>query len=230
MANEVKTEETRLQKKSDLFAPKKYGIAAQREQAMAELKSINPLECTNRLGIIFDDSISMAGQKIKDARMGITNFLSSCKPQETSIALYPLESSSKTLTIDYNTLNVYVSCLTTIGGTPLYEAIKRCQNNEKLTRNVVFSDGEPNPDDIYHKDDVIQYARENKVPIDTVFIGDKLSRGYKELEQLAELTGGIFVHFEDSAQLNRNLKYLSPGLRGLLADPSIKNKVEKGQM
>jgi hypothetical protein len=55
------------------------------------------------------------------------------------------------------------------------------------------------------------------------------SKGYKILKELAEKTGGIFVHFKDSASLSSSLKYLSPGLRGLLSNPELKAKIERGE-
>jgi hypothetical protein len=49
------------------------------------------------------------------------------------------------------------------------------------------------------------------------------------MEEIAKLTGGIFVWFKDSTSLNHNLKYLAPRYRALLANADMKAKVEKGE-
>jgi hypothetical protein len=49
------------------------------------------------------------------------------------------------------------------------------------------------------------------------------------MKWIAEQTGGVFIHFKDSKSLTSGLKYLSPGLRGMLMNPEIKAKIEKGE-
>ena len=59
------------------------------EKAKAEQPSRDPLKCVNRIGLIFDDSASMAGKPVEDARAACEEFLKSCGA-DTAVALYPL--------------------------------------------------------------------------------------------------------------------------------------------
>ena len=178
----------------------------------------------------------MGGQAIKDAHTAIQAFSNSCTPQETSIAIYPLNADSKDRTCNYDILNAYVRGINATGGTPLYgKTIDALQN--KLTRIVIFSDGDPTDrnegygEEYQHDrhEQTIECALSHETPLDTVFIGSEYDKGYKILKELAERTGGIFVHFKDSSSLSRSLKYLSPGLRGMLMNPEIKAKIERGE-
>lgn len=229
---EEETKITTTKTAAEMLKPKMgMGISAKRRAINERLAEVKPEECLNRLGIVFDDSGSMCGKAINDAHAAVSNFLTSCSALETSVAVYPMNAECKTLTNNYTMITMYINGVDATGGTPLYRILIKMLKEEKLTRGIVFSDGCPNNDDsIYYKDEAINAAKEKEIPIDTVFIGYKDSPGYNELKNLAEKTGGIFVWFEDSTSLNRSLKYLSPGLRGLLTNPDIKQRIEKGEV
>ncbi len=242
--------ETSITKTPDIFKPKRStSLAARRAQVEQKLKEINPLECPHRLGLIFDDSGSMTGEPLKNAKTAVQNFTNSCNPLETSIALYPMNGIKRSLTIDYTSLNILVMGIDdrNLGGTPLYNALDQLLIHEDITRGVIFSDGSPT-DSNYHntagqedlncrtltmKEFTIQRAKTKQIPVDTIYIGDggtpdNRPDGYKEMQWIAEQTGGLFIHFSDSASLNKSLKYLSPALRPLLANAELKAKIEKG--
>lgn len=227
----TKEDSTLARSAAEMLKPKMgMGLGAKRRAVAARLADVKPEECPNRLGIVFDDSGSMSGQPMTDAHSAVTNFLSTCSAFETSVAVYPMNAESKPLTNNYALVTMYVNGIQATGGTPLYSTLSEMLESEKLTRAIVFSDGKPNNGDSYlHRDEVISISKGREVPVDTVFIGLKGSTGYKELEQLAKDTGGIFVWFEDSTSLSRSLKYLSPGLRGLLSNPDVKARIEKGE-
>lgn len=229
---EEETKITTTKTAAEMLKPKMgMGISAKRRAINERLAEVKPEECLNRLGIVFDDSGSMCGKAINDAHAAVSNFLTSCSALETSVAVYPMNAECKTLTNNYTMITMYINGVDATGGTPLYRTLIKMLKEEKLTRGIVFSDGCPNNDDsVYYKDEAINAAKEKEIPIDTVFIGYKDSLGYNELKNLAEKTGGIFVWFEDSTSLNRSLKYLSPGLRGLLTNPDIKQRIEKGEV
>jgi len=236
-------------KASEMLKPKLgMGISGARRAAQAKLAEIKPEECPHRLGLEFDDSGSMSGQPLRDAITAVQNFLTSCSPLETSVAVYPMNKEPKALTNDYNLINLFVGSFrdAELGGTPLYATLINMLKDGQITRGIIFSDGEPTDgrkrysawddeeetmkvDPETPKDKAIKSAKEKKIPVDTVFIGYKDSNGYKEMQWIAEQTGGIFVHFTDSASLSKSLKYLSPGLRGLLTNPDIKAKIERGE-
>lgn len=219
----------------------KKGIALRRQQNEQTINEIDPKTLPNRLGLVFDDSGSMSGDAIENAHSAVKNFTSCCSFQDTSIALYPLNQDNKPLTVDYDILNMYVMGLNATGGTPLYTVLLKMYENEDLTRAVVFSDGSPTDSklvgfseswDSKPKDfavGIISKYKSKEIPIDTIYIGIKESSGYREMEEIARLTGGIFIHFTDSMSLNQNLKYLAPRYRALLANPEIKAKIERGE-
>jgi|SRR5580765_390382 len=235
------TEENKIEKPSavaDMFKPKKYGIAAKREAAQKKIAELNPLDMANKLAIVFDDSGSMNGQKIRDAHDGVRGFTNQCIPTETSLAVYPLNDDYKPLTCNYDLLNLAVSSIRATGGTPLYAKTQQAlKHSDGYDRLVLFSDGDPTDKNVgygdeYTKDnheETIKLANSVETPLDTVYIGIEGTTGYDVMKDLADKTGGIFIHFKDASSLASGLKYLSPGLRGLLANPEIKAKIERGE-
>jgi len=221
----------------------KRGLAKNINDATETLAKLDPNTRQNRLGLVCDDSGSMSGEAISNAHTAVSNFCSNCKPQETSICIYPLNASKKELICDYDILTIYWNSINATGGTPLYTKLDEMIENEKITRAVVFSDGGPTDGRIWIDGDlfgnnsvdnekvkeIINKYKSKEIPIDCIFIGLKDSTGYKELELLAKLTNGIFVHFTDSKSLSTSLKYLTPGLRGLLANSEIKEKIQRGE-
>jgi Mg-chelatase subunit ChlD len=219
----------------------KKGIAANREKAEQTLKELDPTKVTNRLGLVFDDSGSMSGEAIDNAHKAVKNFTDACNFTDTSIALYPLNKDNKPLTVDYDVLNLYVMGIPADGGTPLYTILLKMIQNESITRAVVFSDGGPtdakllSPCESWDSkppafaQDIIKKYNEKEISIDTIYIGIAEGSGYKEMQEIARLTGGIFIHFENSTSLSRNLKYLAPRYRALLANAELKEKVQRGE-
>jgi hypothetical protein len=246
MANE-------LEKKSDLaslFQPKKWGIAAQKEQAKKMLDELDPKTMPNKLAIVFDDSGSMGSMnekgdksKIEDAKNGIRNFSAQCSPRDTALAVYPLNAEAKALTCNFDLLNLLVASIPSSGGTPLYGiTTTMLKSEDNYTRGILFSDGDPTDGSGYYsnyedtppernkmKEDMINLAIEKKLPLDAIFIGSADSKGYHLMKEIADRTGGIFIHFKDSASLSQNLKYLAPALRGILANAELKAKIERGE-
>jgi hypothetical protein len=218
------------QEKRNPFA--KRGIGANISDATDAISKIDPNTRKNRIGLVCDDSGSMSGESIINAHLAVTNFTANCKPLETSICIYPLNAASKPLTCDFDLLNMYWNSIGATGGTPLYTTLKKLIKTEEITRAVVFSDGDPTDDRLKETSElsftdsiaieVINLFRSQTVAIDTIFIGQANSSGYDEMKKLAELTGGIFIHFTDSKSLTQNLKYLTPGLRGLLVSGQVK--------
>jgi hypothetical protein len=232
----------------DMFKPKKWGIGAKKEAAKAAIAELNPEESEHRLGIVFDDSGSMADivddkSKIEHAQAGIRNFSHQCNPKDTSLAIYPLNKEAQKLTCNYDVFNMYVITIGPTGGTPLYTKTLQMLNECDITRGVLFSDGDPTDGSGYYshiedsenaerqslKEQVIAVALAKKVPLDCIFIGYADTSGYNVMKELADRTDGTFIHFKDAKSLGAGLKYLAPALRGLLANPEIKQKIERGE-
>jgi len=208
------------------MAPAQLGVRGLRRQAQAELVKLNPQDRPNRYAIGFDDSGSMQGEAIKNAKLGVSNFLTSCQPKETSVSIFTFDGKVVSLTCDYNAINVVVSGLSASASTPFFHTVNKMVNYE-VTRAIVFSDGAPDYNDPGNwQEKTINTAREKKIPVDCVYIGIGDNEYMKDL---SEKTGGIYMRFEDAKTLSRQLKYLSPAYIGMLMNAELKAKVERGE-
>lgn len=207
------------------------GLAAKKaaaETALAKeliqehvIKERAPEELEHRIGIVFDDSGSMHGSKLANAKLGVEEFLRSCNKDNTAVTIYPMNATGLKLNTNLPATAVFAKGINCGGGTPLLNTLKRMRNeNPSLTRAIVFSDGQPdNPN--FSKFGV---NRDWGLVVDTVFIG---SYGEEFMRELAEITGGIFLKFDPSkSNFATAFKYLAPGLRYLLANKSFKDKLE----
>jgi hypothetical protein len=206
------------------------GLAAKRA-ALAQSEPLTaaptkpPAEMEHRIGIVFDDSGSMCGEPIKNAHAGVEEFLRSCKPQETAVAIYPMNAAPLRLSVDLPALAMLARGVRDSGGTPLVRTLEQMLQHEKLTRAIVFSDGSPDNRII---DNVVTACKEKEIPVDTVFIGgehENSAIGF--MKALAEQTGGIFLHFAPGkANFRTAFRYLTPGNRYMLADKSFADKLQ----
>lgn len=212
---------------------KKVGIQGTREAAKQRMKDVDPNEVPNRYVIGFDDSGSMSGEAIGNAKKGVSGFLGSCTPTETSVAIYPFNAAPQPLVSMYDVINAYVGGLKATGGTPLYTTMIRILNEIKLTRAILFSDGEPTDElsgygeELQKNDErAIAKAVEMHVPFDTCYIGHGDS---PVLQHIAEATGGIYLKFDTTTSFAKNLKYLSPRYVALLANADLKERIQRGE-
>lgn len=211
---------------------------------------IKPEQALTRLRIIFDNSGSMMGSKIVNTKLGTVEFLKNCTLNKDAVAIHLLENPGSYVyqtsddAVSPNILNsvlmtdlaqlasdIDTDAITALAGTPLFECILRALRAEpQATRLIVFSDGEPNN----RKDEkeCITLAKEQKSPIDCVFIGDSREEGARLLKNLAEATGGIFLVFDPAKGVNMAdaLKYLAPAKRLMLMDSGFKAKLERGEV
>lgn len=223
-----------------IFKQKKVGMAARLETAQETAqKPINPDDFANRLGIVFDDSSSMGGTAIELAHQAVETFIKNCNSNDTCLAVYPLNAKPQILSNDFAQIGLYTMALVASGGTPLYTRLTEILSKEKMTRAIAFSDGGPTDgktnynffDDTGTKADhesVIKAYVAAKIPIDTVFIGDD-EHGEEIMKDLANRTGGTYLHFTKPEDMAKGLKYLAPRYRALLANAELKARVERGE-
>jgi hypothetical protein len=213
----------------------------------------DPAKATERIGIDFDDSGSMHGQQIEDAKAGCIEFMRNCIPNETACAVYPMSlfdytgysyghrpsTSITDLTIDLPALSQEISKITDVGGTPLFATLKAMLNaSPKLTRAIVFSDGSPNGDDLQLKDQTITQAQEQKIPVDTVYITQHYSNNtdypdpaYRLLKEIADKTGGYCLVFDkNKVNFKDAFKWLAPKLRLALSDGNVRQQLQDGKL
>lgn len=211
---------------------KPTGLAAIRQAAKHELlaqgKSIvkTPDEMEHRIGIVFDDSGSMSPLQIEDAHVGIEEFLRSCTKDQTAVTIQPLNAVPLYLSSDLPALSLLVKSIRATGGTPLVKKLNEMLSRNKLTRAIVFSDGSPNTYQEADYEKILGFH----IPIDTVYISDsqyKDQRAIEFMRKLAKDTDGYYLEFErGKSNFRTAFKYLSPGLRYMLADKSFVNKLE----
>lgn len=219
----------------------KLGIRGVGDAVKAKLENIKIEELKNRLVIGFDDSGSMSGSSIADAKKAVNGFLASCNPTETAVGIYPFCKFAKPMTNDYDLVNMFVQGLPATGGTPIYTKMIEMLEKETMTRGILFSDGGATDDnfdaEIWKEQksiqeptrtfvQALQKALGKKVPFDTVYIGGGDS---EELQAIAEITGGIYLKFDETTTFAKQMKYLSPKYIGLLANADIKARVERGE-
>lgn len=220
MSNEIAV------KKSPFRVP--VGLAARKAAAAAieparEAVTIEPDKMPDRIGIVFDDSGSMYGT-IEDAHLAVEEFLRSCKPATTAVAIWPMNVSYLKMCTDLPQLAIQVKNIQATGGTSILGTLDKMRQCENLTRAIVFSDGE---DSDYNFEGIISGYQTAKIPVDTVYIGPESERAIRLLKRIAEATGGIFLHFDPKkSNFRESFKYLAPGYRAMLADKSFADKIQ----
>ena len=203
------------------------GLAAKKAAAKAEdpNQPILVSEMKHRIGIVFDDSVSMGVEQNQDAIAGTEEFLRSCVKDETAIAIQPLNRDGLRLNSNLPAVAIFVQSIRSSGGTPLIPRLKDILYDNPLTRAIVFSDGAPNNYTAQAYKQVIDFG----VAIDTVYIpsGYVDDRAESFMKKLATDTDGIYLRFErGKSNFRTAFKYLSPGLRHMLADKSFVAKLE----
>jgi Mg-chelatase subunit ChlD len=210
------------------------------EQTKTAFEYVPAAQIKEKIRIIFDDSCSMSGPKIDDARLGTIEFMRNCIPNEVAVAVHPLEyrkePSLSILTTDLPSLSTKVKTIPVTGSTPLYSTMIEVYNAEpKLTRGIIFSDGAPDLSAVESAEVSIAFFAEAKIPVDTVLIAtgtpSPQSREYLCLKEIADKTGGYFLVFDrNKMDFKKAFKYLAPGLRLRLADGSARKALEEGRL
>lgn len=225
--------------KGSLFGAKKSALASRIEDAKA---TQDPLKVENKIFLLVDDSGSMSGQKLNDAKKAVSEFLRTCNPQNTSVGLYSFAATNYPLSCDFILLDILKDKLQADYGTPLYNTLGNIINGNQVdgspsfNRVVALSDGSPTDWDGYDSDGpestpgpIINSYIVAKIPIDTVYIGlEDTDHGAITLKRIAEWTGGIFLHFKDSGTFAKSFKFLAPAFRAMLTDGKFKEQIEKG--
>jgi Mg-chelatase subunit ChlD len=231
------------------FLEKATKAKATESSALATNKSlIKPEDAKDRLRIIFDNSGSMHREGIAKAKDGVVEFLRYCTLNQTAVAIHLLDEDAdfyaNETQIPANIITHYLNpdlitvaseikspAIGPTGMTPFFKVtLEALKATPKATRIVAFSDGSPNDRD--DMESTCAYAREAKIPIDTVYINPSESKVDEDaifvLRQTAELSGGIFLDLTKLG-IKEGFKYLAPTKRLMLSDASFKAKIEAGK-
>jgi uncharacterized protein YegL len=176
----------------------------------------------NRLVLMLDVSGSMnnyvgeAKRKIDHLKGAIEGFLNQCNWEDTAIAIETFPESQHGFPVLSNQQFLHWNNVTSLragGGTPMSEAMSTSLGRYSITRGILVSDGIAN-----RPDACIEQAKaykEASIPIDTVHIGNE-SMGEELLQQIAEITGGMYIKFTDVSNFSKAFSFLSPAKRATL--------------
>jgi Mg-chelatase subunit ChlD len=204
------------------------------EQGSQSYGWIVPAQAQTRIRIIFDDSGSMGGQKLEDAKIGCEEFLRACTLNQTAVAVHPMGGKALALTADLPKIAQKIHGIEIHSDTPMFQALAKAQVAEpKATRFILFSDGFPSDSG---KEERILRAIADKTPIDTVLIWEgfgapESSSEYQLLKEIADRTGGIFFVFDrKKVNFQDAFKYLAPAFRHALADGKFRLALQNGDV
>lgn len=231
---------------------------AQKTDALAttvKKEYIHAENATTKIRIVFDNSGSMAGTPLKNAKKGVVEFLRNCTVNRDAVAIHLLENPSPYTALELSpniinsvlmtdlallASNVDSDALTDWGSTPLFETIiNAIKATPQCNRMIAFSDGDPDPYDAKKEKSAIELAVNNKlngevakIPIDTVYFGAAGTSGAATLKRVAEMTGGIFLVFDPAKGVNfaTAFKYLAPVNRLQLMNEEFKAKLQRGEI
>jgi hypothetical protein len=114
-------------------------------------------------------------------------------------------------------LQADIDALQACGGTPMAGAMQRSLTTNSLTRGILVSDGEA--DSAQRAIDIAKQWKEAEIAIDCVHIG-RSSSGEALLKEIAELTGGLYIKFDNVSNFSKHFKYLAPAFRAMLTSGS----------
>lgn len=185
------------------------------ELALSSLRNVNPREKEHRIALLVDDSSSMTGKPFEDLREAARKLFLNSAPNNTAYEILFLNAIAKNTSLSciYQELLKQLD-LEPYGHTPLGRAMTKMLSDEIITRAIIISDGMP--DD---SQEARNAASKSNIPIDTVFISTYSdSEAEKLLREIASLSGGVFLNFNDSVKFMAALRYLTPQHRHLLLD------------
>ncbi len=224
--------------KEDLEESFRKAAEVVNEAANTVDKLNDPLTATNRIAIMADISGSMSDyaegtkRKIDLLKTALKSFLNQINFDTTSVAIYtfPLRSGYDWDDTDVDSgnsqgikfklshnspmLNLAVDGLQAAGGTPMHETMKKVINELPLTRGIIISDGEADRTDAA-LDEARKFALSETI-IDTIHIGSSNS-GEKLLQEIAKITGGLYLKFDNVTNFAKSFSYLTPENRAKLA-------------
>lgn len=183
-------------------------------QVKKQVQEVAVAQLPNRIGMMLDDSGSMAGDKAAKARIASKAFIGACDASTTAIAIRTFDPTFQvSLTNQLGFVAMESQQLSGVGGTGLSEAMNDMLNNEPITQAVIVSDGEAN--DPQSAIETAHTYKEAGIVVDCVHIGNSQG-GEETLRSIAKITGGIYIKFTDVTNFAQNFKYLTPQYKALL--------------
>ena len=223
---------------NELSKPNKITVGGglhSRLKAAEILKDIapkaDPLKMPNRLAIVADfsgsmnepangyrsisDSETRSKTKLQLLQEAIQDFALRSNPSDTAIAVESFPAGFR-IDLTCDTQEVYMRMMGTsvLGDTPMGSGLHNALDHHSPTRCMLISDGEATDGDSSFE--AARRLKNKEIICDCVHIGNS-SSGEKRLQQIAEITGGMYMKFKDVASFSQNFHYLLPESRAAIA-------------
>lgn len=220
-----------------------FGLKSKLQNAVAQGTTLdNTANAKERIIIVADDSGSMDGLPMQQQKKAIAAFLGVCNPTDTAVGITPMNRERINLTLVHPLILSKTAGWPDHGGggTPTFKTLETALE-QKPTRVVLVSDGQPTDGHARQKDwrdwnnstpvdttvveinPILKKYQEAKIKIDTVFIGEEYDKNsQKEMQDIAELTGGMYIFFKEGESFAKQFKYLAPAYYAMLSAGTIK--------
>lgn len=218
-----------------------FGLKAKLSQAKQQGNVLDDIsKATDKIIIIADDSGSMSGRPFEQEKKAIEAFLGVCNPGTTAVGVTPMNKEVIPLSMLHYAILIKIKNWNDwdLGGTPMFKAIEKAIE-QNPTRTCLISDGQPTdgrargskssiwddrdaPQDDNKIHPTLESAKQKGIKIDTVFIGSENDEtSISEMKAIAEITGGMFIHFKEGETFANKFKYLAPAYYGMLTSGQI---------
>ncbi len=185
--------------------------------AITQFSNVNHSVITTQ--ILIDVSTSMSGNKLDGSREAALAFVDLLRPQDRlGIMIFSTQVASlQPFTSDKNALRDSIAWLDAAGNTSLYDAVILASEEFSQVSGrrsvLLLSDGKDNRSRNTF-DDAVRAARSSQTPVYVIALGSATSfsnDGFdrKELEKIAEETGGTFYHAPSAYDLKRLYSQIS---------------------
>jgi len=222
-------------------SPKKFGplkslrdkIAAKEAQNKALAQALDPKKVPNRIAGILDDSGSTAGDCWNHEIQAFSLLLDQSNFGDTSYLLYKLnEGLVQDLTCNYIDIKIKLANFKS-GATPLATAMSRVLHSAPITRAFIVSDGIPDDENGCYM--AAELYKEKGIKIDTIFVSSgSIYSGEQPdakdlMRKIADITGGVFMCFDNLGNFSKAVGYLAPAFRDMLENKKLRLQLGSGE-
>lgn len=219
-----------------------WGLKGKLQTAAASGATLDNVSAAKeRIIIVADDSGSMDGLPMEQQKKAIAAFLGVCNPSDTAVGVTPMNRERINLTMIHPIILSKTAAwpINGGGGTPTFGTLAKALE-QNPSRVVLISDGQPTDGGAkragYREWDtpqetpvettinpILQKYKDKNVKIDTVFIGEEYdTSSQKEMQDIASLTGGMYIFFKEGESFAKQFKYLAPAYYAMLTAGQIK--------
>jgi len=189
-----------------------------------KIESVINNEFPSFISILIDNSGSMKGKPLEDAKAAAKTFISSLKDMD-EVKIFTFNDSvaiAQDFTKDKNILNkaidsIEIAGTKTVLNLAAYKGLQDLETKSAGQRFLVLLTDGKDEDISINADDAIELAKLNKIPIFSIGFGENFNSDSKKYDEEANkalnrfsiLTGGIFLVAEEEADLKASFGKIS---------------------